>query len=229
MPLRPEDVEAKRFARSPDGYDRAEVEGFLYVLAAEQRILLETLSERGLDEHYETLGSELSSVLAEAHQTAGRLRAKAERYAVERRKQAEEEMDRLRAAAVEATDRLKSEAELYAIEVRTQAEREAREHLAEVAGRIEQLLAGEAKLRQRLYSLETMLQTMRGDLKSAAEALYPELPDLDVAHDGGAKQGAYGRPAPEAVVDLSDEAASSPVTGAGRGAGRRLPPPPPPS
>jgi septal ring factor EnvC (AmiA/AmiB activator) len=54
--------------------------------------------------------------------------------------------------------------------VRAAAEREAGDRLRETARRVERLQGTETKLRQRLYSLEMMLQSMRQELDAADQA-----------------------------------------------------------
>lgn len=176
MPVSPQDVSNREFFPAKDGYDRDEVRAFLGVLARDQQALLDRIqSLENQDDDLEGIGHQISAVLQNANQAAESLTGEAEARAAETRRRVEDEAALLRQATADSTDRLKEEAEQYAFDVRTAAERAAREQQVQTADRVGRLLAGESTVRERLYSLEITLQSMRGELKGAAENVYPEL------------------------------------------------------
>ena len=174
VPFTPEEIESKEFLITLRGYDKDEVNAFLRAVATDYRDML--VGGRGISEApstggtFEALGQEVSSVLQVARETASQMKSKAQDEAASLRRRAEEESGSLREAATKAARRLTEEAERHAIEVRAQAEREASERLRESVRRVEKLQATETKVRQRLFSLETMLQTMRQELEAAETA-----------------------------------------------------------
>ena len=179
MPASPQDIAQREFFTAKDGYDKDEVKAFLGVIARDQRELLDQIeSLRNQPDGFADAGSQIGSVLQNANEVAQRLTDEAEAKAAEIRNRAEEEASLLRRATADSTDRLKEEAEQYAYEVRTAAERAAREQQVQTADRVGRLLAGESTVRERLYSLEITLQSMRGELKGAAESVYPELSNM---------------------------------------------------
>ena len=190
MPFSPEEIESKEFLITLRGYDKDEVQAFLRAVAADYRGIVED-SRSGApapttSNPFESLGEEVGTVLKVARESANALRQKAEDEAAATRRRAEEESAALRNAASAAAKRLTEEAERHAIEVRASAERDAGERLRETARRVERLQGTETKLRQRLYSLEMMLQSMRQELDSA------DATGLDVATsppEGGAASG----------------------------------------
>lgn len=186
MPFSPEEIESKEFLITLRGYDKDEVQAFLRAVAADYRGVLDTSripAPATTGNPFESLGEEVGTVLKVARESANALRQKAEDEAAATRRRAEEESAALRNAASAAAKRLTEEAERHAIEVRASAERDAGERLRETARRVERLQGTETKLRQRLYSLEMMLQSMRQELDSA------DATGLDVAsspEEGGA-------------------------------------------
>lgn len=195
MPFSPEEIESKEFLITLRGYDKDEVQAFLRAVAADYRGVVEgarTAAPVSTGSNpFESLGEEVGTVLKVARESANALRQKAEDEAAATRRRAEEESAALRNAASAAAKRLTEEAERHAIEVRAHAERDAGERLRETARRVERLQGTETKLRQRLYSLEMMLQSMRQELDSA------DATGLEVA--AGEGDGAEGAPA-----DLED-------------------------
>ena len=170
MPFSPEEIESKEFLITLRGYDKDEVQAFLRAVAADYRNVSEsarTPAPIATSNPFESLGEEVGTVLKVARESANTLRQKAEDEAAATRRRAEEESAALRNAASAAAKRLTEEAERHAIEVRASAERDAGERLRETARRVERLQGTETKLRQRLYSLEMMLQSMRQELDSA--------------------------------------------------------------
>lgn len=170
MPFSPEEIESKEFLITLRGYDKDEVQAFLRAVAADYRGVVEsarTPAPVTTGNPFESLGEEVGTVLKVARESANALRQKAEDEAAATRRRAEEESAALRNAASAAAKRLTEEAERHAIEVRASAERDAGERLRETARRVERLQGTETKLRQRLYSLEMMLQSMRQELDAA--------------------------------------------------------------
>ena len=171
MPFSPEEIESKEFLITLRGYDKDEVQAFLRAVAADYRGVVENARSAApvstASNPFESLGEEVGTVLKVARESANQLRQKAEDEAAATRRRAEEESAALRNAASAAAKRLTEEAERHAIEVRASAERDAGERLRETARRVERLQGTETKLRQRLYSLEMMLQSMRQELDSA--------------------------------------------------------------
>ena len=172
MPFSPEEIESKEFLITLRGYDKDEVQAFLRAVAADYRGVVENARSAATpvsttSNPFESLGEEVGTVLKVARESANALRQKAEDEAAATRRRAEEESAALRNAASAAAKRLTEEAERHAIEVRASAERDAGERLRETARRVERLQGTETKLRQRLYSLEMMLQSMRQELDSA--------------------------------------------------------------
>lgn len=173
MPFSPEEIESKEFLITLRGYDKDEVQAFLRAVAADYRSLADSSRSSApvtASNPFESLGEEVGTVLKVARESANQLRQKAEDEAAAARRRAEEESAALRNAASAAAKRLTEEAERHAIEVRAAAEREAGDRLRETARRVERLQATETKLRQRLYSLEMMLQSMRQELDAADTA-----------------------------------------------------------
>jgi DivIVA domain-containing protein len=174
VPFSPEEIENKEFLITLRGYDKDEVQAFLRAVAADYRSVAESSRSSTApvtaSNPFESLGEEVGTVLKVARESANQLRQKAEDAAAAARRRAEEESAALRNAASAAAKRLTEEAERHAIEVRAAAEREAGDRLRETARRVERLQATETKLRQRLYSLEMMLQSMRQELDAADTA-----------------------------------------------------------
>jgi DivIVA domain-containing protein len=168
VPFTPEEIDSKEFLITLRGYDKDEVKAFLKAVAADYRAALSS-ADSGQDaptSAYEALGKDIGQVLQVAKQSADQLKRKAEEDATSMRRRAEEEAANLRDAASSAARRLTEEAERHAVQVRAEAEREATEKTASATRRVEKLQSAESKLRQRLYALEMMLQSMRQELES---------------------------------------------------------------
>jgi DivIVA domain-containing protein len=190
VPFSPEEIESKEFLITLRGYDKDEVQAFLRAVAADYRGLADNARTAAPvpsgSNPFESLGEEVGTVLKVARESANQQRQKAEDEAAATRRRAEEESAALRNAASAAAKRLTEEAERHAIEVRAHAERDAGERLRETARRVERLQGTETKLRQRLYSLEMMLQSMRQELDSA------DATGLEVASGEAAAAGPGG-------------------------------------
>lgn len=166
MPITPEEIAGKEFLELGGGYDQGEVRAFLKGLANEHGALLERLADS--DSHDDGRpGDEVTRILDAAREGAEQLLAKAERVAADRVEAADKEVTLLRDSVSAETERLRREADEYAERVRSSADRDAQERLGDTTRRLEALLAGEARIRELLYSLEVILPEMREDLLSA--------------------------------------------------------------
>ena len=166
MPITPEEIAGKEFLDLGGGYDQGEVRAFLKTLADEHEALCEQL-RRHEAVTVDDPGEEVTRVLDSAREGAEALLAKAERVAADRVAAAEKEAQLLRDSVAAATDALKRDADDYAAEVRGAAERDAHERLGDTTRRLEQLLLGEARVRELLYSLEVIVPEIRQDLLDA--------------------------------------------------------------
>ena len=168
MPFTPEEIDSKEFLITLRGYDKDEVKAFLKAVAADFRAVLDSAPSpvEASGNAYEALGKDIGNVLQVAKQSADQLRKKAEEEATGMRRRAEEEANTLREAASNAARRLTEEAERHSVQVRAEAERDASERTVDANRRVDKLQSAESKLRQRLYALEMMLQSMRQELES---------------------------------------------------------------
>lgn len=216
MPFTPEEIENKEFLITLRGYDKDEVQAFLRAVAEDFRSVSTTFKEMPAGGNaFDALGAEVSSVLRVAKESATALKKKAEDDAAQARKRAEEEANTLREAASQAARRLTSEAQKHATEVRAAAQREADDRLRDMARRVERLQSTESKLRQRLYALEMMLQSMRQDL-DAADAAGVELTPR--AEAGGGPEGqSPATDSDEPVLELAAEDSTGSSEGGGAG------------
>lgn len=203
MPFSAEEIENKEFLTTLRGYDRHEVNAFLFAVAADYRALEAELGRaerdgpsedgpRGGGNPYDLVGQEVGNVLQVARESANSLWREAEEDAASVRRRAEEEAASLRQAATqeaanlresasEAAQRVTEDSERYAAQVRADARREADDRIRDAAHRVERLTAAEAQLRQRLYGLETMLQKVRQEL-DAGHVLGPD--EIEGQFDG---------------------------------------------
>lgn len=168
MPFTPEEIDSKEFLITLRGYDKDEVKAFLKAVAADFRAAIDSAAPplEAPGNAYEALGKDIGQVLQVAKQSADQLKKKAEEEATSMRRRAEEEANTLREAASSAANRLTQEAERHAVQVRAEAERDASERTTDANRRVDKLQSAESKLRQRLYALEMMLQSMRQELES---------------------------------------------------------------
>ena len=172
MPFTPEEIDSKEFLITLRGYDKDEVKAFLKAVAADFRAALDSSGTPVVEapgNAYEALGKDIGQVLQVAKQSADQLKKKAEEEATSMRRRAEEEANTLREAASNAARRLTEEAERHAVQVRAEAERDAGDRTKDATRRVDKLQSAESKLRQRLYALEMMLQSMRQELESDDE------------------------------------------------------------
>ena len=216
MPFTAEEIENKEFLITLRGYDKDEVKAFLRAVAADFKAASDSPVPVGVAETggggnaFEALGADIGHVLQVAKQSADTLKSKAEGDAAAMRKRAEEEAKSLRDAASNAARRLTEEAERHAVQVRATAEREADERTRDSQRRVERLQSVESKLRQRLYALEMMLQTMRQELEESdasggnGKSGGDSTPTLTSASRGALGESAPPPP-PEGEDDLDDE------------------------
>ena len=171
MAFSPEEIENKEFLTTLRGYDRDEVRAFLKAVASDVRVsqVEAASSPHAPGDAYESLGQELGQMLKVPKESSDQLKRKAEAEATGMRRRAEEESKSLREAASNAARRLTEEAEQHAIQVRAAADREAAEKTRGAAERLERLQSAETKLRQRLYTIEMVLHSMRDDLESGSK------------------------------------------------------------
>lgn len=186
MPFSPEEIEKKDFLLTLRGYDKEEVRAFLEAVASDYEALSEAARKDVPEEAYEEIGREIGSVMQAAKESAIQMKRQAEADATEFRVRAEKEATRIRDAATNASKRLHDEADgystevrakaegyatelhakadRYSTEVRAKAEKEAADKIRDSRNRLEQLQATEAKVRQRLYSLEAAIKNLRQEL-----------------------------------------------------------------
>lgn len=167
MAINPGEIAGKEFLEVDRGYDQGEVRAFLKGVAAEHEALLERLADVDGRGDGADPGAEVSRILDAARAAAEQLLARAERTAADRVAAADKEATILRDSVGTETDRLKREAAEYAERTRDAADKDASERLGDTTRRLEQLLAGEARIRELLYSLEVILPEIREDLLNA--------------------------------------------------------------
>lgn len=177
MSFSPQEIENKDFLITLRGYDKEEVKAFLKTLAADYAEAVEAAGKAPSGEHaYKAWSKEMAGLLQQAEKAADQITQKAMEEAGASRARAEDEATRLREAARNAAARateeaenhaaeVRAEADRYAREVRTAAESDATERLEDVTRRVERLRATEDNVRTRLTGLETMLSSMRQDLR----------------------------------------------------------------
>ncbi|HYI46251.1 MAG TPA: DivIVA domain-containing protein [Actinomycetota bacterium] len=166
MPFSAEEIRGKDFLLTLRGYDKEEVRAFLEAVASDYKALADTAraGEDVPNDAYEQLGREVGSVIQAAKQSASDMKRQAEGDAAELRMRADKEAARIRDAATNAAKRLRDEVDRYAVEIRAGAEKEAADKIKDSHRRLERLQTTEAKVRQRLYSLEAMIQNLRQEL-----------------------------------------------------------------
>lgn len=202
MSIYPDDIATRDFVIAPEGFDRDEVRSFLEVLARDQQALrdeLDVLREERAGQG--GVGAEVADVLETAQRAAAEATRLANEQAAAILGRAEEEADRLRREATEAADRAREEADLYAFETRANADKLAREKLADVNERIERLVGGAGKVRDRLFGIDAILASVRSEVALAAESLDAE--DLARVETAAPAPPPPPPPAPE-VVDLRE-------------------------
>lgn len=199
MSMYSDDIGIREFVVAQEGYDREEVRAYLEVIAREQQALRDELTQlRDRTAVGSDVGSEIAGLLQSAREQAEETTRLANEEADAIRARAEADADILRQATIDATDRAREEADLYAFEARSNADREVREKLRQTNEKIEALLAGAAKVRDRLYGVDTTLVTLRNEVVMAAEALDGvEVEEVRTA-------SVPPPPPPPAVIDLTD-------------------------
>jgi hypothetical protein len=172
MSIYPDDIGAREFLVVPEGYDRDEVRTYLEVLAREQGALraeIDALRAELADEG--DVGSEIASVLSAAEAAAEEAVRLAVKEAEELRGRAQDDSERLRKATVAASDKVRDEADREAARAREKAELDAKRKVEDVSARVEALLEGAVKVRDRLYGLDAILGSVRSEVAEAAGAL----------------------------------------------------------
>ena len=177
MTFSPDDIEQKDFLVTIRGYDKDEVRAFLNAIAADYEMALSRAreAEESKDKPYEALGNELGHVLQAAKDSADQLRKRAEKEVVAIRQRTEQEAIQIREATNQAAQKLRQEAERHANEVRVDAEqfasqlrasvkKETDDRIRETARRVQRLQQAEAKIRERLVSLDRMIAEAREEL-----------------------------------------------------------------
>ncbi len=202
MALTPDDIERRRFATSPNGYDRHDVDAFLVEAAASFRYAMQNLlpgvtplgAERSsptgskpgeiakeVAEILDAAHRAAASVLAEAENDAARVRASADHHAAQLREQAERDRDRVKRLLLRSEEQASSiiaQAEARAQQQRASVERDSvrrtRDSLARAKRRADDLTLAEHQLIERLT-----------DIRGSIDALLRDEP-LDDATDAGA-------------------------------------------
>ncbi len=128
MPLTPEEIEARRFRLAQNGYDCESVDRFLSEIA--EALRSPAPAQFGADE-FGRMGQEIATILRNARDSAGAVRAEAEGHAAALRSRAE----------LEAED-VRKEAESEAQSVRAQATAASEESLALARANAEALRTG---------------------------------------------------------------------------------------
>lgn len=223
MGYTPTEIEEREFLTSAGGYDKEEVRAFLAAIAREHARLSERLRELEQNDPVNGLGPRVAEILETAEIAARNARAAADAEAKATRERAEVEASTLRGATEQATTKLREEAEQYAFEVRSAAERAAREQQAAVADRVGRVLTGESQVRERLFALEVTLQSLRGDLQTSSEELYPEIAAVKAVLDSGKTKDPEPSLEAPRVIDLRESpSVVPPAPRSGNGSSRRL-------
>ncbi len=122
MPLTPEEIEARRFRLTQNGYDCESVDRFLSEIADALRT--PTPAVFGADE-FGRMGQEIAAILRNARDSAGAVRAEAEGHAAALRSRAELEADDVRKQAETEAEEVRSRAQAAADELLAEARRDA--------------------------------------------------------------------------------------------------------
>ena len=177
-----DDLATREFVVTQEGYDRDEVRSFLEVVARNQRALQDEIA--GLREQQsngEDIGGEIAGLLQNARTLADETLLKAREEAQAVRLRAEEDAELLRQSTIDASDRAREEADMYAFETRAKADKEVRERLRDTNERIEALLDGAHKVRDRLFGIDAILVSLRNEVAVAADSLDGSEAELETA------------------------------------------------
>ena len=204
MSMYSDDVAAREFVVTTQGYDRDEVRTYLEVIAREQQALRDEIDAlREEQAGRGDVGHEIANLLEATRSQTDEVKRLAAEEAATIRARAETDADRIRQATTEATDRAREEADLYAFETRAAADREVRDKLRETNEKIEALIAGAAKVRARLFGIDTILASVRNEVAQVAESLdASEIETVETAE-------LPAPPPPPAVIDLREVKESS--------------------
>jgi len=204
MSLYSDEVARREFVVATEGYDRDEVRAFLEVVAREQQALRDEIdSLRAENSGQGDIGNEIANLMEMTRARTDEAIRLATQEAESIRARAEEDADRLRQATIEAGDRAREEADLYAFETRAAAEREVRDKLRDTNEKIEALIAGATKVRERLFGIDTILASVRNEVAQVAESLdASEIETVETAQ-------IPAPPPPPAVIDLREVESST--------------------
>ncbi|MFN2488791.1 MAG: DivIVA domain-containing protein [Actinomycetota bacterium] len=157
----PDAIENPEFTSTLRGYDRDEVDGYVRMVAAERRRLVEAsrTTNKNNDKPYRNLGEDVGDLLQHAKDSADRLK-----------KKAEEEAARLREETRKSAREAKEKAEHDAKEIRAAAEYEAAERIKDGEHRIQELGKKEAAISGRLDELRERLGRVLDELDQAASS-----------------------------------------------------------
>jgi DivIVA domain-containing protein len=169
VPFEPEEIENKEFLAALRGYDRDEVRAFLQDIADDYRALMDMLQQRQpapspIKDPYDALGAELGQILKVARESGEKLRKKAEAETSTVVARAEQEAKAIRDSVEKAARKQREDADRYARETRSRADREAADKTTRASASVDQLREAEAKLRERMRSMEAILRSLQEEL-----------------------------------------------------------------
>jgi DivIVA domain-containing protein len=159
MPFSPHEIEKKEFVLSFRGYDRREVRAFLRAAAADYRAALGDAPPVALIE-LESRARSFTGLVSAAEEVKRNIELSKRRAEIDARA--------IRESAERDARRILSDAQREAEEAGEEAERAMRERLDEVVRKTGELRALEARMKRRLYFLETALELARRDLGGEA-------------------------------------------------------------
>jgi DivIVA domain-containing protein len=182
--LTPDDIEGREFPVAADGYDRAEVDGFLVEVSAALRSARARLraAEAADADAFTALGDEIADVLRAAEQAGARKRAELDAELVARRAEADLALDQARRDAQQEHDQAKRlltraqhKADAIIAEAEEQARTRVRQARDEAAERARVALDRARQREQRLVEAERAatdrLRHLRAELDAVLDAL----------------------------------------------------------
>lgn len=164
MAFSPEEIENKEFLPALRGYDKEEVRAFLIAVASDYRSALSAPRpsvEPSSAGSYEALGKEVADILRTSKESAEKIVRDARQEAGAEKSRADQEASHIRDAARDAADKVKADSQRYAAEVKAAADRQAAEAIQKARRRVETLRSAETKIRDRLYSMEAVIGSLR--------------------------------------------------------------------
>ena len=175
MPILPEEVTRKKFARVyGQGYDRAEVDGFLAEVAADYKAAIDKMVR--LSQGPTDVGEEVNAIIRTTKESMDALMQKAEqeaeaiqRVAAEKAAtidfEAHETQARAREQAYREAKQMTAEAEEYARALRDQTQRDCQLLIQEAEARRQQLVTYNQQLHQHLEAIERLVGALRGEVE----------------------------------------------------------------